>query len=79
MVSPSALAVLMLMTKSNLVGCSTGNSLGFSPLRDAADVNASLLVRVSEADPVAHQAARCGEFANLIDCWNSLRRSASKI
>ena len=33
MVSPSALAVLMLMTKSNLVGWSTGKSLGFSPLR----------------------------------------------
>src|SRR5262249_47501124 len=33
MVSPSALAVLMLMTKLNLVGCSTGKSLGFSPLR----------------------------------------------
>ena len=30
---PSALAVLRLMTNSNLVGCTTGKSAGFSPLR----------------------------------------------
>jgi hypothetical protein len=30
---PSAFAVLRLMTNSNLVGCSTGSSAGFSPLR----------------------------------------------
>src|SRR5215467_109133 len=32
-VRPSALAVLRLRTKSNFVGCSTGISAGFSPLR----------------------------------------------
>src|SRR6516165_7881038 len=31
--SPSALAVVRLMTKSNLVGCSTGMSAGFAPRR----------------------------------------------
>jgi hypothetical protein len=30
---PSALAVLRLMTNSNLVGCTTGKSAGLSPLR----------------------------------------------
>src|SRR5262249_54813237 len=30
---PSALAALRLMTNSNLVACTTGNSAGFSPLR----------------------------------------------
>src|SRR5256885_529226 len=30
---PSARAVFMLMTSSNLVGCGTGNSAGFAPLR----------------------------------------------
>jgi hypothetical protein len=30
---PSALAVLRLMTSSNLAGCMTGKSAGFSPLR----------------------------------------------
>src|SRR5437867_11563140 len=33
MVSPSALAVLRLMTSSNFVGCSTGRSPGFAPFR----------------------------------------------
>src|SRR5262249_23182247 len=32
-VRPSALAVLRLMTSSNLVGCSTGKSAGLAPLR----------------------------------------------
>jgi hypothetical protein len=32
-VSPSAFAVLRLITSSNLVGCSTGRSAGFVPLR----------------------------------------------
>src|SRR6516225_4202654 len=32
-VRPSALAVLRLMTKSNLVGCTTGRSAGLAPLR----------------------------------------------
>jgi hypothetical protein len=32
-VRPRALAVLRLMTSSNLVGCSTGKSAGFAPLR----------------------------------------------
>jgi hypothetical protein len=31
--SPSAFAVLMFITNSNLVGCSTGSSAGFAPLR----------------------------------------------
>src|SRR5262249_19158726 len=33
MVRPSVLAVLRLMTNSNLVDCITGRSAGFSPLR----------------------------------------------
>ena len=33
MVRPSALAVVMLMTKSNLFDCSTGSSAGLAPLR----------------------------------------------
>src|SRR5215475_13281795 len=33
MVRPSAFAVLRLMTSSNLVGCWTGRSLAFAPLR----------------------------------------------
>src|SRR5438034_2076939 len=33
MLSPSDFAVLRFITKSNLVGCSTGRSAGFVPLR----------------------------------------------
>jgi hypothetical protein len=33
MVSPRALAVLRLMTSSNVMGCSTGRSAGLAPLR----------------------------------------------
>jgi hypothetical protein len=33
MVRPRALAVLRLITSSNLVGCSTGRSAGLAPLR----------------------------------------------
>src|SRR5215510_8486547 len=33
MVSPSASAVLMLITRSNFVGCSTGRSAGLAPNR----------------------------------------------
>src|SRR5262249_36641863 len=33
MLRPSALAVVRLITRSNLVGCSTGISLGFAPRR----------------------------------------------
>jgi hypothetical protein len=32
-VTPSAFAVLRLITSSNLVGCTTGKSAGFSPFR----------------------------------------------
>src|SRR6516165_2675404 len=38
MVSPSAFAVLRLMTKSNLVDRITGRSAGFSPLYGALEV-----------------------------------------
>src|SRR5262249_62131335 len=38
-VSPSALAVLRLMTNSNFVGCSTGRSAGFAPLRVVSPQN----------------------------------------
>ena len=31
--NPSAFAVFMLITSSNFVGCSTGRSAGFAPLR----------------------------------------------
>jgi hypothetical protein len=35
-------SVLRLITNSNLGGCMTGRSAGFSPFENAADINASL-------------------------------------
>jgi hypothetical protein len=40
-VRPSALAVLRLITNSNLVGCSTGRSVGFAPLMILSTKNAA--------------------------------------
>src|SRR3954464_6302211 len=37
---PSALAVFKLITSSNLVGCSTGRSAGFAPLKILSTKNA---------------------------------------
>ena len=64
---PSAFAVLRLITSSNLVGCCTGRSAGFSPLRISAGVDATLPIGIGDAYPVAQQSARHGIFAKLID------------
>src|SRR5262249_25373617 len=39
--SPRALAVVRLMTRSNLVGCSTGMSIGFAPRRILSTMSAT--------------------------------------
>ncbi len=41
-VSPSAFAVFVLMTNSNLIGCSIGRSEGFAPLRILSTNDAAL-------------------------------------
>ena len=58
-VMPSALAVLRLITKSNLVGCSTGRSAGFGALKDLVYVGSGPPPEIKEARPVTHQAASC--------------------
>jgi hypothetical protein len=63
---PSALAVLRLMTSSNVVGCWTGRLLA---LEDPSSVNAGLAIHGGEdgeARPVADQAACCSLLAGLI-------------
>ena len=57
---PSARAVRRLITKSNLVDCATGRSIGLLPFRMNAGVEAHLTIRFRQADPVAHQAAGFG-------------------
>jgi len=48
--------VCRLMTNSNLVGCTTGKSAGFSPLRIRTGIDTSLTMGVGPVYSVAHQA-----------------------
>jgi hypothetical protein len=57
---PSALAVLRLITNSNLVGCSTGRSAGLAPLR--------MRLHSSSGRPLR-------QLAHRIGCRNSVGRS----
>ena len=50
-VKPSAFAVLRLIMRSNLVGCSTGRSLGFAPLRILATYMPARRVRSGMSAP----------------------------
>ena len=58
MVSPSALAVFMLMTSSNLVGRKTGQIGRFGTLQDTSGIDACLLIDVRQINPITHQTAR---------------------
>ena len=55
-VKPSALAVLRLITSSNLVGCSTGRSAGLVPFRILSTNNGCTPVGFSPVGSVGHQA-----------------------
>src|SRR5262245_26095618 len=65
--SPSAFAVFMLITSTNLVGCITGRSAGLSPLR-MRPIDASLAIHIPVVGTVAHQATGGGEIAIDEDC-----------
>src|SRR5262249_11925393 len=64
MLTPSAFAVFMLITSSNLTTCCTGKSAGFAPLRG---VDAILTICISDTHAVAQQSARNCIFAELVD------------
>src|SRR5262249_14368220 len=51
MVRPSAFAVFRLMTRSNLVGCSTGISAGFVPRRILSTISAARRNRAGKFGP----------------------------
>jgi hypothetical protein len=52
------LAVLMLMLSSNVVGCSTGRSAGFAPLRILSTYVAVWATKVGRVGVVGHQTTR---------------------
>jgi hypothetical protein len=61
---PSAFAVLRLITNSNLVGCCTGRSAGWAPLRILVDVAGGAPKEVSETCPIGHEPAGYRKFPN---------------
>jgi hypothetical protein len=68
---PSALAVVRLMTRSNLVGCSTGISAGCAPRRilftnSAARRNKSGKLAPAELDAVRQEIDRAQENLSAI-------------
>jgi hypothetical protein len=59
---PSALAVLRLMTSSNVVGCSNGSSAGVFAFQNPIDVIGGFVLRGGTVWPIRHQAAQGGEL-----------------
>ena len=57
----------MFTTSLNRVGCSTGRSAGFSPLRDLVDEDCGATVQADKARAVGDQAAGLGIFGIVID------------
>jgi hypothetical protein len=72
-VRPIAFAALTLTTSSNLV-VHYGKIAGLVALEDPSGIAADLMIRLSQAGPVAHQAAGGSKFAHLIDRGHSARR-----
>src|SRR5262245_25694648 len=64
---PITLAVLRLITNSNLVGCKIGRSAGLLTLKNPAGVDTGLAICVGEARSIAHQAAGFGKGTQFID------------
>ena len=64
---PSVLAVLRLITNSNLVGCSTGRSAGLAPLRIFPVYMASLAICIANVGSVAHQTTGGDELTREVN------------
>jgi hypothetical protein len=58
MVRPSVLAVLRLMTRSNLVGCSTGNIGGLRSAQNLVDDFGGAPELICSVGPIRHQTSR---------------------
>ena len=67
---PSALAVLRLMVSSKLVGCTTGNSVGFAPLRILETYSPACHHAFGKACSVAHEPSGRDHLSKRVNCWN---------
>jgi hypothetical protein len=68
-VSPSALAVLRLMTKSSFVGNSTGKVAGEEPLEYLHDERGCPSEVLTQVNAVAKKPARDDSIAHAVDIW----------
>ena len=73
---PSALAVVRLKTKSNLVGCSTGRSAGFAPRRTYRQ-SRRLPETVRKVWPIGHQKTGFDKFPHTEVMSEVARQSPS--
>src|SRR5215813_6736235 len=68
MVRPSALAVLRLITSSNLVGCSTGRSDGLGTPENFVHEVRRAATQIGEVGSVGHQPPAIHRLFQLIHC-----------
>jgi hypothetical protein len=71
-VRPSVLAVLRLITSSNLLGSITGRSASVAPL--STRPTSDLSICVGDAAAVAYQPASCDELARIMDSRQRVAR-----
>ena len=71
-VMPSALAVLRFMIKSKCVGCSTGKSPGFSPLRILLICLAARTPQLLDVGAIRHQFTVFDVLAEQVNRWPSI-------
>src|SRR5262249_16608983 len=64
---PSIRAVSALLTRSNLLDCTTGRSAGLGPLQDAAGIDTELAKRIHDVGSITHQPANFDKVARRID------------
>src|SRR5262249_55048295 len=68
---PSAFAVVRLMTRSNLVGCSTGMSPGFAPRRILSTYSAAPPEQAGKVWSIGHQTSGDNVLSDNVSCWQS--------
>src|SRR3954467_14958228 len=74
MVSPSVLAVLTLMTSSNLIGLHDRQIRRFNAFDDLPGIDSDLAIHLAEIDAVAHQASGRDVFPKRIHSGHGMAR-----
>ena len=72
---PSAFGGLEIDSKLELGRLQKWQICGFGAAKDAADIDAGLIILIQSAGTVTHQAAGTSKFASAVDCWYGVARS----